>query len=175
MGIWAVGQHLMAEAPISRQYVTNVSSPLRNALSTAIRHCRKSEPRRNAPNRDRRGYRRVLAGVELFRVADRVTYGHNVRLSVSGRGTPVPTAQRKTIPEKERRGGPTFGCDIAPPTAALVPQWVYAVSTPVSARSNESVAKSDAGWITVTNARESVQASRGGGANDAGIGIGHLP
>jgi len=41
---------------ISRQYATNVSSPFRNALSTAIRHCRKSEPRRNAPNRDRHGY-----------------------------------------------------------------------------------------------------------------------
>ena len=51
----------------------------------------------------------------------------------------------------------------------LVPQWVYAVSTPIIARSNESVAKSDANGITVTNARESVQASRGGGANDAGI------
>ena len=82
---------------------------------------------------------------------------------------PVPTAQKKTIPEKESRGGPTFGCDIAPPTAALVPQWVYAVSTPIIARSNESVAKSDANGITVTNARESVQTSRGGGANDAGI------
>ena len=67
------------------------------------------------------------------------------------------------------RGGPTFGCDIAPPTAALVPQWVYAVSTPIIARSNESVAKSDANGITVTNARESVQTSRGGGGNDAGI------
>jgi len=82
MGIWAVGQHLMAEAPISRQYVTNVSSPLRNALSTAIRHCLKSEPRRNAPNRDIHGYRRVLAGVELSRVADRVTYGQRAPLSV---------------------------------------------------------------------------------------------
>ena len=67
------------------------------------------------------------------------------------------------------RGGPTFGRDIAPPTAALVPQWVYAVSTPIIARSNESVAKSDANGITVTNARESVQTSRGGGGNDAGI------
>ena len=44
-----------------------------------------------------------------------------------------------------------------------------AVSTPIIATRNESVAASDAGGITVTNARESVQASRGGGGNDAGI------
>ena len=77
--------------------------------------------------------------------------------------------QRKTILEKEMRGGPTFGRDIAPSVSSLVPQWVYAESTPIIARSNESVAASDACGITVTNARESVQASRGGGANDAGI------
>ena len=52
---------------------------------------------------------------------------------------------------------------------SLVPERVRFGSAPIIARSNESVAAMDACGITVTNARESVQTSRGGGANDAGI------
>ena len=52
---------------------------------------------------------------------------------------------------------------------SLVPERVRFGSAPIIARSNESVAAMDACGITVTNARESVQTSRGGGGNDAGI------
>ena len=80
-----------------------------------------------------------------------------------------PGDSKKDDSREREAGSEVFGRDIMRFVSALVPQWVYAVSTPIIARSNESVAASDAGWMTVTNARESVQASRGGGANTSGI------
>ena len=93
----------------------------------------------------------------------------NERLSVSGRCAPVPTTQRKTIPEKEMRNRRSLGATLRDPSRHSSRRGAAPCRHPIIARSNESVAKSDAEWITVTNARESVQTSRGGGANDAGI------
>ena len=41
-----------------------------------------------------------------------------------------PDGSKKGDSRERDAGSEVFGRDTAPPTAALVPQWVYAVSTP---------------------------------------------